>query len=142
MRTKLTEKQKQHRKVRKMWVKALRSGEYVQGQNQLCTIGEKGKPDMFCCLGVLCDLAVRKGLVPTSQINVEHDGNMTYFDEEYRLPSKIQKWVGLSDESGTYKDIVDEIQVRTDLVTMNDDGFSFDKIADIIESAPEGMFVD
>lgn len=33
------------------WVDALRSGNYVQGQQALCNGGN------FCCLGVLCEVA-------------------------------------------------------------------------------------
>ena len=41
--------------VVKLWVAALRSGEYEQAQGQLWS------GDGFCCLGVLCDLAARDG---------------------------------------------------------------------------------
>lgn len=34
------------------WVAALRSGEYAQGHDRLCT------GDAFCCLGVLADIAL------------------------------------------------------------------------------------
>jgi hypothetical protein len=42
--------------VKKEWVAALRSGEYTQTKRALNT--EEG----MCCLGVLCDLHVKKGL--------------------------------------------------------------------------------
>ena len=41
--------------IKKQWVQALRSGEYKQGRGQL----KQGAT--FCCLGVLCDLAVQSG---------------------------------------------------------------------------------
>lgn len=37
------------------WIRALRSGEYVQGRGAL------RKDDSFCCLGVVCDIAVKHG---------------------------------------------------------------------------------
>ncbi len=37
--------------IKKKWLRALRSGEYVQGRNQLVTEGVNY--DKFCCLGVL-----------------------------------------------------------------------------------------
>ena len=46
-----------NKKIKKKWVKALRSGEYVQGRQYLCV--PKGEYDEFCCLGVLCDLIAR-----------------------------------------------------------------------------------
>lgn len=40
--------------VKKKWVEALRSGEYMKGTGCLCKQGSKY--DRFCCLGVLTDL--------------------------------------------------------------------------------------
>ena len=42
--------------VWKLWLDALRSGEYKPGRGQLRTVNER-----FCCLGVLCDLAAKDG---------------------------------------------------------------------------------
>lgn len=47
--------------IKAAWVEALRSGSYRQGRGQLKVPAEDG--DRFCCLGVLCDLATREGLV-------------------------------------------------------------------------------
>lgn len=45
------------KKVKKKWVKALRSGEYEQTQGQLHKNEDNYlAPKGFCCLGVLCDL--------------------------------------------------------------------------------------
>src|SRR5689334_11788613 len=49
-----------NKEVKDQWVAALRSGEYEQGKG---TLQEDGK---FCCLGVLCELAVKAG-VTTSE---------------------------------------------------------------------------
>jgi len=38
------------------WVEALRSGKYKQGKRALRTGRDKPENDLFCCLGVLCDL--------------------------------------------------------------------------------------
>lgn len=42
--------------IKRRWVEALRSGEFEQGRERLLTVGRKGEPDRFCCLGVLCEL--------------------------------------------------------------------------------------
>jgi hypothetical protein len=47
--------------IKASWVEALRSEEYKQGANALHRNGT------FCCLGVLCDLAEKAGVV-TSEI--------------------------------------------------------------------------
>lgn len=59
--SKLTATQKAQRKARRLWVKALRSGEYKQGYGYLHY--KRGGKDKFCCLGVLCDLAVKNGVI-------------------------------------------------------------------------------
>lgn len=41
--------------VIRLWVKALRSGEYRQHRDEL------RNDNAFCCLGVLCDLAAKDG---------------------------------------------------------------------------------
>jgi hypothetical protein len=49
------------RTLKAEWVAALRSGEYRQGKNSLrCKSIENGQYE-YCCLGVLCDLAVKHG---------------------------------------------------------------------------------
>jgi hypothetical protein len=51
--------------IKKEWLAALRTGGYKQGKSRLLstsvlTGGEN--EDRFCCLGVMCDLEVRRGL--------------------------------------------------------------------------------
>ena len=41
-----------NKEIKAEWVKALRSGEYKQGGGAL------HRGDHFCCLGVLCDIAI------------------------------------------------------------------------------------
>lgn len=42
------------KELKAKWVKALRSGEFEQGQNEL-----EGPGNRFCCLGVLCSLEAK-----------------------------------------------------------------------------------
>lgn len=46
-----------NQEIKEQWVNALTNGEYHQGTSELKTI-----KDEFCCLGVLCDLAVKAGV--------------------------------------------------------------------------------
>ena len=46
----MSEENKMKKSVKKLWLTALRSGEYRQGHDVLRANGK------FCCLGVLCDL--------------------------------------------------------------------------------------
>src|SRR5689334_12189419 len=47
--------------LRDAWCAALRSGKYEQGTGRLCKDGK------FCCLGVLGDLLVQRGLAKWSE---------------------------------------------------------------------------
>lgn len=118
------------RKSVKLWLKALRSGLYKQTRGQLRD--ERG----FCCLGVACE-------VYNLQQRKNHKKQLTskYFryDGEFsRLPIKVQRWLGLTSENGDYCRRL----TSTNLIHNNDQGVSFNKIADIIESNPKGLFVE
>lgn len=133
MPKKLTEKQK----IRRNWIKALRSGKYKQGISYLCHREGKQKIDRFCCLGVLCDLAVKARVIaPKVEKGYEiYDGVVYKFEGECEvLPNAVAKWAGLKTDIGDFDE--------TNLTVLNDDGTSFKKIARIIESEPEGLFVE
>lgn len=124
MAKKLTTQQK----ARRMWVKALRSGKYTQGQGQLKTTDE------YCCLGVLCDLAVKHGIIRSFNPG---DPDLDHYPE-------VMNWVGLTGPMGDFT----KRNGRTDdLASLNDGTLphtrktSFKKIADVIESEPQGLFV-
>lgn len=96
--------------IKEKWVKALRSGQYEQGQHYL----KSG--DKFCCLGVLCDLAAKEGIC--EQVMDRFD------DHDTLLPLSVQKWAGLAANphmGGRY------------LSGMNDSGTPFKYIALVIE---------
>ena len=68
--------------VKKMWVEALRSGEYRQARTQL------RDGDSLCCLGVLCDL----------RDNSYWTGNI-YDGEMQTLPNSVSEWAGLESDN-------------------------------------------
>jgi len=100
------------------WVKALRSGDYIQGNGQLKT--EDGK---FCCLGVLCEVTKKQsGFINYTKMNdnyKQHNGG---------LPVKIRKYLEMESHNGTLS------RFKMCLTEMNDAGRSFNKISDIIEN--------
>lgn len=85
--------------VKKQWVKALRSGEYKQGEGRLAVIKEGGT--VFCCLGVLCDLAVKAGIIKKPKKVEIYSGADAYVYEEYSaaLPPAVKDWAGLDSKS-------------------------------------------
>lgn len=113
--------------IKEKWVAALRSGEYKQGKDALMRETEEGQE--FCCLGVLCDLAVQSGLpVELGQTGL-YDPRATYDLEEGHLPRSVREWAGLDDRDP-------RVRVGSStrsLSSLNDRGTSFRDIARLIE---------
>jgi hypothetical protein len=110
----------------KKLIAALRGGEYEQAHERL------RKGDAFCCLGVACDLYAKA-----------HGESWTQKDDEWYflgvaefLPGEVQEWLGFLDNDGAFAGPARS----TSLAERNDGGTSFEDIADIIESEPEGLF--
>src|SRR5688572_1809194 len=94
----------------RLWVDALRSGDYVQGRGNLHLSSE----DSYCCLGVACDVALKNEVIAVapwdeSLIAAEDDhaeANHDYYYENGVLTPEVQEWLGLpanpvlSDEVG------------------------------------------
>ena len=111
-----------HKARIKVWVEALRSGEYEKGKGALRT------GDTFCCLGVACEVYRRKAK--------KGHWNGGWFaaskKSEHRsiLPREVAKWLGLtSDPVVTLKS-----RESVSLINLNDGrGYSFKRIAKVIE---------
>ncbi len=101
-----------------LWIAALESGEYKQAQGRLRT------NEGYCCLGVLCDVAKRQGVIRAYSAGGDY------------LPQSVKRWVGLNSVMGSYGSIGS--------LTLDNDvrGKSFTEIAAIIRSRPEGLFHD
>lgn len=118
----MTFKTRTREQALKLWVKALRSGEYKQTRKTL-----KGRPTFgdrtgtgFCCLGVVCDLAAKDGGAQwePSPYGV---GKKFYMGEDGNLPRAIGDFLGIQ-------------PWVSELVDLNDDKkASFKEIADYIE---------
>lgn len=89
----------------------------------------------YCCLGVLCEIAVEVGVIDSPE--VADAGRMYKYgevgDSEFSgLPRRVREWAGISEESGRLVEIPDS-RTYPDLAAMNDDGLSFKQIAEVIE---------
>lgn len=91
--------------VKADWIKALRSGEYEQGRQALAQRDVVAGKEIirYCCLGVLCDLAVKAGLpLNTSSTDlgaIEYNGHGAY------LPDPVAEWAGIGhNPEVTYQD--------------------------------------
>jgi hypothetical protein len=149
------------------WLAALRSGEYQQGKGQL------NCDNTYCCLGVACDIAVKEGMGRWQKgssdyinhyvddlMNSEHfeftdrsnSGVLTHGLAEFLAMNEtgefeIQRVDEPRFEGGVWGDEIVAGEGRNLehwLTTLNDDGLTFDQIADIIEYffAPEGVSLD
>lgn len=111
------------------WIEALRSGEFKQAQERLRT------HKRFCCLGVACELYVREG-----GAHGAWEGWTWVGDDEKQgqvLPVDVMEWLGLRTAAGYFER---HGALETSLAAKNDRGASFEEIADVIESEPEGLF--
>lgn len=106
--------------VKAKWVEALRSGKYLQTQGVL-----RDASDRHCCLGVLCDITD-----PADWIWLEDENGAPREGWAYRhgkgtdtdiLPGLLGEELGL------------DTFYEERLTEMNDNGKSFDEIADYIE---------
>lgn len=112
-----------NKEVKEKWLKALRSGEYLQGVHQL-RCGDK-----YCCLGVLSDLYIKE----------TNDGEWVRNDDGEHvikignkmmlevLPTVIVNWSGLPDMN---PNVMGETET---IACLNDNGLTFNEIADLIE---------
>lgn len=120
------------------WLAALRSDDYAQGRGHLHEVvtDVDGPPiHAFCCLGVLCDLAVRAGIAVTQKTDDDDGGYLvTYGVERYSvvLPPEVRDWAGLTSD--------DPVVAGRELSAWNDGSslvgrgpVGFDRIADLIE---------
>lgn len=117
-----------NKEIAMKWVAALRSGEYKQGKQCLNNNNEK-----FCCLGVLCELAIKDGI----QLNKENstfNGIFEYDSYIGTIQKKVKDWSGIDSCIGEAKD---KSFVLTDL--NDNENKTFEEIADIIEANYEKL---
>jgi hypothetical protein len=121
-------------RIKKLWVEVLRSGKYPQGRGKLVRV-MGGEPVGFCCLGVLCELAVGEGVAEWhDDVIVSKDEGKVHREAHY-LPPAVQKWAGI--EAGNPEVPVNNT-LRYPLGALNDGlygdhAWTFEEIADAIE---------
>lgn len=122
-----------NKEIKQKWIEALRSGKYKQGTAALRKKDylQKGKPE-FCCLGVLCEIAIKEGVIKDPK-KYDRYYNTYLYPEIYGdqlLPLKVVKWAGLEDVNPS---VIGPLGKTTSLADLNDKGFNFTEIADLIE---------
>jgi hypothetical protein len=114
--------------IKQQWLSALRSGQYTQTRWNLQT--EQG----FCCLGVLCDLYSKETGTEWKVNITEDDETFTYYKMKNQtsvLPDCVKEWAGLTEANPSIK--LPEEDEESSLTFLNDEGSSFEEIAQLIE---------
>lgn len=106
------------------WVRALQSGAFTQAQGALRT------SDGMCCMGVACELYNPRAW------ETQKEG-VVYFMGDYQVPPEaVVDFYGLRNDTGSLK-----INGKNeDLTALNDEGKSFEEIADLIEAHADELF--
>lgn len=124
---------KMNQDIKQRWLSALRSGAYTQAKGALAT------EDGFCCLGVLCEIAVEDGVVVKSE-GLYYSPTDSSDQSDTELPLAVQNWAGFnylpqSAHSNPY--VIVDLNADTEerhLSELNDDyGYDFSRLADVIE---------
>ena len=97
------------------------------------------------CLGVLCDIAVAEGVIPAPYL-AEHgmdNGSYGYRNRaengddrpvEYGiLPGEVMRWAELPNSNPEVPVRRGHNNMMSDLAELNDNGYNFNQIADIID---------
>jgi hypothetical protein len=144
-------------KIKAQWIEELRSGRYKQGRGELHRLGTPTRDgdvteDKFCCLGILSKMCHEAGAAPAEEMG---DSVMAYGEagDTAYLPLDVVKWAGMKFEGDrAYPDSPME-ETRgiitygaapsgdggINLSLMNDNGSTFDEIADTIEKHIVGV---
>ena len=134
--------------LRERWIEALRSGEYERTISML-----RHESNKFCCLGVLCDISnlgtwepaedkeyyrytidtARSAATLLYMIvdSIGATGATVPFDIEKISNETVRK------EIYSIPGVVDSCS----LTTLNDSGFTFEQIADLLENEPQAFFL-
>lgn len=136
--------------IKERWLSALESGDYDQTTGRLAQVGKDGRVG-YCCLGVLCDV-VKDDLKLTFEAK---DGHMFFDGDNSILPMSVMKYSGLDRRAPKYNfkyaeygEVWDDQGkpiapfderggewIELHLPSLNDEGFTFAQIADIVRWA-------
>lgn len=131
-----------NQEVKAKWLEALRSGNYVQGREELRPRHYSGGY-AYCCLGVLCDVYQKEtgkgewreigcGSWDSSFDATEEGAPVT--DKSWSsLPQAVVKWAGFYTNDPTVPNPKGNGKDRITLANLNDAGTSFEELAEIIE---------
>lgn len=129
--------------VKAQWITELRSGDWAQGTGVLHRMNDEGK-HFYCCLGVLCELAVKAGVLPeavkgrdgVSSWMFQYEAPEAHHNDGINattLPRSVRAWAGVDHEDIIIDPDGNGFGLPMYASGANDSGMSFDEIADLIE---------
>lgn len=121
--------------IKAKWVAALRSGKYQQTEGTL----NRPLTGGFCCLGVLCDVYGKE----KKKKAFDEFGSFLLGGKDHKesgtsqfLPGKVSRWAGFKNsvlESQSDMEFSITTPLANCLHHMNDEGYTFEEIANVIE---------
>jgi hypothetical protein len=109
--------------IARLWSAALRSGKYRQGRDYLAKTDADGVV-RYCCLGVLCELAIQAGVELTRRVTAT--GTVSYDNCQGTLPGVVVRWADLESDNP-------RLGVATAVRLNDDQRVSFERIADVVD---------
>lgn len=125
--------------AKSLWLEALRDPTRKQAQSVL----SNGKG--MCCLGVACDISDLGEWGPKRYEGVHYTPSNGDHPEDKGLPLSVSKWLGLPTSAAHHPENprIPGLRVRSEypgenedvisLAQLNDSGFTFAQIADVID---------
>jgi hypothetical protein len=132
-------KTKMNPEVKQKWIDALRSGKYEQGSEKLRSVTG------YCCLGVLCDIYAQEHNTQwefrgDEEINPQSQDYWYFGDQSEFLPESVMNWAELKTPNPNVRVDVEDNEdednwyYTDELSNINDSGYSFNGIANLIEA--------
>lgn len=125
--------------IAELWTDALRSGEFTQTKGYLNVLdGTYNVRAGQCCLGVLCELAVNAGATRYHDEELHKGMRVRIYGANgaYKvLPEDVVAWAGMRSAQG----VISAGKVSTHLASLNDNGATFEEIANAIDSHVEEL---
>jgi hypothetical protein len=127
-----------------LWVAALRSGEYEQGDGALKSVADSHDVT-YCCLGVACEISGVGEWTDSDGVSMDglsikyRSGTLasesgTYWDESWSsLTAGVVRWLTGESDNDVGDFLVEYEGEKVYLSALNDRGVPFDVIADLIE---------
>lgn len=125
--------------IKVQWIEELRSGEIEQGKG--CLKSDLDGMMRLCCLGVLCELAVKAKIIPAPiRLN---NGMFGYGagQADSILPAEVREWANIDSHGhlAVAATVGSSARKAFDLCDLNDSGLTFKEIADLIEADKTGL---